>query len=388
MQVIAVTGTNGKTTTANMLAEILKAAGRSVGVIGTLGVYYNEKVYPSDFTTPDPIFLQKTLSEMYQEGIKYVVMEVSAHALYYQKTCGVRFVAGIFTNFTQDHLDFFSSMREYKRAKLKLFQSNVTPIAVVNADDNLSKEIYSLRKLSDEEGTTSTYFYGLKTPTDAFAVLNGESLNVTNFVININDELAYVQLKLIGTHNVYNALAASVCAKNLGVSIEVISKGLNAMKPVRGRLERIARYNGADIFIDFAHTPDGLEKSLRALKKHCKGRLICLFGCGGNRDKKKRPLMGEVASRIADFCYLTSDNPRNEEPLKIIEDIERGITSRFFDYVVIGARSQALKVAINGLKEGDVLLVAGKGGEDYQEIKGIKYPYKDEELIEEITQRG
>jgi UDP-N-acetylmuramoyl-L-alanyl-D-glutamate--2,6-diaminopimelate ligase len=279
-------------------------------------------------------------------------------------------------------------MREYKRAKLKLFQSNVTPIAVVNADDNLSKEIYSLRKLSDEEGTTSTYFYGLKTPTDAFAVLNGESLNVTNFVININDELAYVQLKLIGTHNVYNALAASVCAKNLGVSIEEISKGLNAMKPVRGRLERIARYNGADIFIDFAHTPDGLEKSLRALKKHCKGRLICLFGCGGNRDKKKRPLMGEVASRIADFCYLTSDNPRNEEPLKIIEDIERGITSRFFDYVVIGARSQALKVAINGLKEGDVLLVAGKGGEEYQEIKGIKYPYKDEELIEEITQRG
>ncbi len=387
MKVVGITGTNGKTTTANMLAEIIKSAGKKVGVIGTLGIFYDEKILPPSLTTPDPIFLQKTLAEMERSGVEYVVMEVSAHALYYKKTLGIQFDVAIFTNFTQDHLDFFASMKEYKKAKLELFKPKISPCVIVNADDSLSKEICSLRKSSDEKQLTKTFFYSLKTPSDAFAVLTDENLKNINFILNINDELASISLKLIGAHNVYNALSASVCAKALGFSMQEIERGLNAVQRIRGRLEWIGEYNGGDIFVDFAHTPDGLEKSLRALKKLCVGRLVCVFGCGGNRDREKRPIMGERVSVFADFCYLTSDNPREEEPIEIIQEIEKGISKKFFDYMVICDRSKAITVAIKSLKKGDVLIVAGKGGEDYQEIKGIKYPYKDEDLIREIIKK-
>lgn len=387
MQVVGITGTNGKTTTANMLAEIIKSAGKKVGVIGTLGTFYENNFLPPSLTTPDPIFLQKILADMQKRGVEYVVMEVSAHALYFKKTLGIRFVATIFSNLTQDHLDFFASMKEYKKAKLELFKPKLSPISIVNADDFVSKEISSLRKTSDEKGLTKTFFYSLKNPSDAFAVITDECLKNINFILNINDELASVSLKLIGTHNVYNALSAGVCARALGFSMKEVENGLNAVRHVRGRLEWIGEYNGGDIFVDFAHTPDGLEKSLRSLKKLCVGRLVCVFGCGGNRDREKRAIMGEKASSFSDFCYLTSDNPRDEEPMAIIKDIEKGISKKFFDYVVISERSKAITVAMNSLKKGDVLIVAGKGGEDYQEIKGIKIPYKDEDLIREIIEK-
>ena len=386
MKVIGITGTNGKTTCSYMLASILKSAGKKTGIIGTLGIYYDKKEIAPELTTPDPIYLQRILADMLERGIEYVVMEVSAHALYYKKLEGVRFCACIFTNFTQDHLDFFSSMQDYKEAKLQLFQPKKCPLAIVNADDEVSKEISRLREL--DGNTCKTCFYALKTPSDAFAVVVDEDLKETEFILNINDSLCSARLKMTGSHNVYNALAVAVCAYELGIPKECIGKGLTTMQCVKGRLEWIASYHGSDIFIDFAHTPDGLEKSLTSLRKYCAGRLICIFGCGGNRDKSKRPKMGEVASRNADFIILTSDNPRYEEPFDIIKDIESGIDKERREYVTIPEREKAICYGLKLLKKGDVLLVAGKGGEDYQERMGIKYAYKDEDLIINLMKKG
>lgn len=386
LKIIGITGTNGKTTCSYMLSNILKAAGKKVGIIGTLGVFYDKKCIAPELTTPDPIFLQCTLADMVECGVEYVVMEVSAHALYYKKVEGVTFHACIFTNFTQDHLDFFSNMREYKNAKLKLFPVEKCPLAIVNLDDQLSSEITDLRNKSLIP-CVKTCYYALKTPSDAFAIVTSEQLKSSEFIININDTLFPIRLQMTGLHNVYNALAVSVCAHELGINKTYIIDGLNSLIGVKGRLEWIASHKGGEIFIDFAHTPDGLEKSLIGLKSHCRGRLICLFGCGGNRDRTKRAKMGKIATDLSNFVVLTSDNPRYEDPTDIIQDIESGIPKEFTNYVAIPERERAIAYAINELKDGDILLVAGKGGEDYQERMGIKYAYKDEDVIIKITNK-
>lgn len=388
MKVVGITGTNGKTTTANMLCSIWEAQGKKAGVIGTLGVRYGDKKLPSALTTPDPIELQKTLSEMSAGGVECVAMEVSAHALHYHKTSGVRFAACIFTNLTQDHLDFFSSMREYEQAKEKLFANEVCTLAILNGDDTAGRRFGVAREtksenLSDFE-RRKTIYYGLDTPTEAFAVITNESLFGTECVLNLSDRLCRVSLALTGRHNVYNALAAAACAVELGADVVDVSKGLATLKKVRGRLEYVGVFQGGEIFVDFAHTPDGLEKSLAALRLHCRGRLVCLFGCGGNRDKSKRPIMGEVAAKRSDFSVLTSDNPRYEDPLDIISDIEKGYRRFSMKYVVVPDRKKAIEYALERMQKGDVLLVAGKGGEEDQEIMGIKYPFNDNDIIEKI----
>ena len=319
LKVIGITGTNGKTTTSHMLASILEEAGKKVGVIGTLGVRYARKNFRAELTTPDPIALQKTLADMLLCGVEYAVMEVSAHALFYQKTAGVRFSACIFTNFTQDHLDFFHTMSAYRQAKLGLFSPKICPLSIVNGDEETGREISRIR---ENTNGTKTVLYGLNTPSDCFAIVTDESINGSECMLNINDKLCRISLKMTGRHNIYNALAAAACAVELGITAKSVEAGLSNIHGVCGRLEKTAVFRGAEIFIDFAHTPDGLGKSLDALRKHCKGRLVCLFGCGGNRDKTKRPIMGETAARKADFTVLTSDNPRYEDPLDIISDIE------------------------------------------------------------------
>lgn len=383
MKVIGVTGTNGKTTTTHMLASILEKAGKKVGIIGTLGISYGEKRYPADLTTPDPIVLQERLADMFLCGIEYVVMEVSAHALYYHKTAGVRFSACIFTNLSQDHLDFFQTMDSYKQAKRTLFDEKICPIAIVNGDEETGREIGKLR----EKGIGKTVYYGLTTPVDAFAIITDETLYGSECMLNLDDRLCRITLSMTGRHNIYNALAAALCATELGVSSYAIAEGLTAVRGVCGRLERLETYNGAEVYVDFAHTPDGLEKSLDSLRKHCKGRLICLFGCGGNRDKSKRPLMGETVAKKSDFSILTSDNPRYEDPLDIISAIEKGYRRFSVKYVIVPDRKKAIEYALEFLRKGDVLLVAGKGGENYQEIMGIKYPFNDHDIIKEIFQR-
>lgn len=380
IKVVGITGTNGKTTTAHMLASILEKDGKKTGVIGTLGVRYDGREYPAELTTPDPIVLQKTLAQMRDCGVEYAVMEVSAHALYYKKIAGISFAACIFTNLSQDHLDFFPSMNAYKEAKGALFADTVAPIAVLNGDDAVGREFGKLRKKEQNK----TLFYGLNTPSDAFAIITDETLNATDCLMNVNDKLCRVSLSLTGRHNIYNALAAAACAVELGTSIFSVAAGLNQLKGVRGRLERAATFSGAELFVDFAHTPDGLQKSLSALREHCKGRLICLFGCGGNRDKSKRPLMGETVAKKCDFAVLTSDNPRYEDPLDIIGDIEKGYRRFSMRYVIVPERKRAIEYALDFLQKGDILLLAGKGGEETQEIMGIKYPFNDNDIIEKI----
>ena len=374
LRIVGITGTNGKTTTSYLLASILRAAGKRVGIIGTLGIFYGRKSIAPELTTPDPIFLQKTLADMVQEGVQYVVMEVSAHALYFKKDAPIRYAACIFTNLSQDHLDFFGTMEAYAEAKEGLFTPKKCDLCILNGDDGLGRKIGEKR----EKGA---FYYGLDTPSDAFAIVEREGLDGYDMVLNILDDVGGVRLSMTGRHNVYNALAAATCARMLGVSMESIRQGLQEIRGVKGRLEWVAEYRGAQIFVDFAHTPDGLEKSLSALRKHTKGRLICLFGCGGNRDKSKRPLMGERVAQAADFAILTSDNPRYEDPMDIISAIEKGYRRYSTAYAIIPDREKGIEYAIDHLLPGDVLLVAGKGGEYYQEIMGIKYLLSDEDII-------
>ena len=380
LKIIAITGTNGKTTTAYMLRSILETAGKRVGVIGTLGAVFEGKEWQFGLTTPDPIYLHFVLSKMQKLGAEYVVMEASAHALHFEKLAGIRFSACIFTNLSQDHLDFFKTMPAYKRAKLRLFEGDCL-VAVVNGDDETGRAISRLR---EREGG-KTVLYGLHTPTDAFAVITREGLNGTDCMLNVNDKLCKVRLSLVGRHNVYNALASATCAIELGIDAGAVASGLTKLKGVKGRLERVAKYRGADVYVDFAHTPDGLEKSLDALRQHTKSRLICLFGCGGNRDREKRPLMGEIAGKKSDFTVLTSDNPRYEDPLDILSEIEKGYRKFGSRYVVVPDRARAIEYALQMLGDGDVLLIAGKGGEDTQEIMGIKYPFDDQTVVEKLT---
>ncbi len=376
LKLIAVTGTNGKTSTTYLLKSIFDKNGNKTGIIGTLGTAYGDIFISPELTTPDPICLHGVFADMAASGVEYVFMEVSAHALYYDKIRGLHFEAGIFTNCTQDHLDFFKNMSEYEACKLKLFENGRCSRIIVNSDDSTGVKV--MRKYPN------CLSYGLENPADSFAVNLSEDINGSSFVMNLSDELYDVRLNLPARYNVYNALAAATCAKALGVDIGVIAEGLAALKSVSGRLERVAKYNGGQVFVDFAHTPDGLEKSLSSLKKLCDGNLYCLFGCGGNRDRGKRPIMGEIAAKIADFVIITSDNPRYEDPYSIIAQIEAGVKNGGGKYVAVTDREIAIEYALNLLEDGDILLVAGKGGENYQDIMGIKHSYNDNTVIKKL----
>ncbi len=405
LRVIGITGTNGKTTVSYMLASILRTAGKRVGVIGTLGIYYGKKKIAPELTTPDPIYLQKTLADMVQAGVEYVVVEISAHALYYKKDAPIEYSACIFTNFTQDHLDFFPSMEEYGNAKKRLFDVGRCKVCILNGDDAFGREIgfgrqnihagvQECRRQTPDLGVQAggrpngVLYYGIETPCDAFAMVEREMVHGSLFIVNLMDDIGRISLPMMGRHNVYNALAAATCARALGISMQSIESGLNGLPPVKGRLELVGEYNGAKIFVDFAHTPDGLEKSLQELRKHTEGRLICLFGCGGNRDKLKRPLMGETVGRRADFAVLTSDNPRYEDPMDIISAIEKGLRPVSHQYAIVPDREEGIAYAMGLLQKGDVLLVAGKGGECYQEIMGIKYLLSDDDIIKSLIGRA
>ncbi len=377
LKIIGITGTNGKTTTAWMLASILRKAGKKVGIIGTLGTTYGKKFIAPELTTPDPIFLHETFADMLKSGVEYVVMEVSAHAIFYRKDEGIFYEACIFTNLSQDHLDFFENMKEYKETKKKLFDEKRCPIAILNGDDPVGREFGRKR-------AGKTYYYGLETPCEAFAIPTSEELYGSESMLNIEDELCRASLPMGGRFNLYNALAAALCARKLGVAMDSIGEGIKEVK-VAGRMEWVESWNGGDIFVDFAHTPDGLKKLLATAKNVARGKVYCLFGCGGDRDKKKRQTMGETSARYADFSILTSDNPRGEDPMEILMQIEKGARKFSTAYVVIPDRKRATAYAIKLLKKGDVLLVAGKGAEDTQEIMGIKYAYNDKATIEEIV---
>ena len=379
MKIIGVTGTNGKTTTTHLITSVLANAGVKCGLIGTLGVFYGDKFTEPTLTTPDPIELQRTLSEMYKSGVEAVVMEVSAHALYYKKIYGMNFEVAVFTNFSQDHLDFFKDMENYRRAKKSFFERNACKYIVSNSDDLLGAEIAGSR--SDNVIT-----YGIDEPADVFAIDVKNSDRGSEFIMNLFDKIYEVKLNLYGKYNVYNALAAATASALYGVPTDKVAEGIDSLKGVSGRLECV--YDGEfTVYIDYAHTPDGLKKSLQTLKELAKNRLISVFGCGGNRDVKKRPIMGRVSGEIVDFTVLTSDNPRYEEPMEILSQIESGIKDITENYVIVQERKDGIIYALEMAEKGDIVLIAGKGGEKYQEIFGVKKAFSDKAVVKEYFGR-
>lgn len=376
LKMIAVVGTNGKTTTCHIIKSILEKKGLKTGLIGTIGVKYNDKTEDSILTTPDPPELNKILSEMVLSGVKYVVMEVSAHAIKLQKLNGIIFSVAVFTNFSQDHLDFFESMEEYKNTKISFFDPVHCEKAVVNADDPAGLEIIRNAKIP-------VLSYGADNPSDVFAVDITADDKGIKYVINMLDMLYEFSSGLLAEFNVYNSLAAACCCKLLGIGLSDIASGIAAVNTVDGRMQRV---EGTDknIIVDFAHTPDGLEKVLLSLKKLCKNKLICLFGCGGNRDKLKRPVMGGIAGKHSDFVILTSDNPRFEDPVDIIKQIEHGLKEVNENYVAISDRRAAIEYALSVLEDGDMLLLAGKGNEKYQDVMGTKHDFNDIAVVREL----
>ncbi len=374
LTMIGVTGTNGKTTTTHIIKSILDAAGRKTGLIGTNCVMFGEEKRPSTLTTPDPPVLHKLLAEMAESGIDAVVMEVSAHALALKKTDGIVFDVSAFTNLTQDHLDFFGSMEEYKKAKKILFTPNHTQTAVVNMDDETGVEI--ARSIAVPLVT-----YGCENPSDVFGIDYTSSDKGCAFVANIMDDITRLRYCAPGYFNMLNVLCAAATANVLGIETEVIRRGVAAVKRVDGRFE-IIKKSGKRVVIDYAHTPDGLRKILKAVREITNGRVIAVFGCGGDRDRSKRPIMGEIASEFSDFAVITSDNPRSEPPFEIIKQIESGFTRG--NYMLMEDRKEGIKYALEICGENDTVVIAGKGHENTQEICGEKTHFSDEETVREL----
>ena len=374
---IGITGTNGKTTSTYMIQNILLTAGRRVGVIGTLGIVIDKKSYPATLTTPDPLELFQIFRQMADENIDTIIMEVSAHAIALNKIEGILFDIGVLTNVTQDHLDFFKTFQNYSQTKQEFISPKFCKIGVVNVDDPVGLDLF----LNNPNPEFRIKTFGLKNPADCFATKINYSLNGTTYFLNDEDNLNAINTRLIGEFNVYNAMGASSVCSLLDIDDDIIKNGLSTTKFVDGRFNVLTLKNGAYAIIDYAHTPDGLENVLSSVRQICNKKIYSLFGCGGNRDKTKRPIMGEISGKLADFTIITSDNPRFENPESILEDIETGIKKVTTNYTCITNREKAINYVLRMLKKGDCVVIAGKGAENYLDIQGKKIPYSDKETI-------
>ncbi len=367
---VGVVGTNGKTTVCETVCEILNGAGIACGKIGTFGAFYADKKITTGFTTPDSIALYSILNDMVECGIKAVCMELSAHAIFYGKS-DFKFDVLVYTNCSPEHLDFFGTFEKYAQVKASAFTQKSCKLAVINTDDPLGLQIIAYRK-------SGVITYGVQNPADVFAIEINESRYGCSFIMNLFDVLYDVSSNRLGTYNVYNLLAAATASALCGVKTDFIADKIQSLSPVEGRMERVAEK--INIFIDYAHTPDGLENALKTLNS-VKGnkQLICVFGCGGNRDKSKRPVMGEISGKYADFTVITSDNPRFEEEGEIIRQIESGIRTVTYDYITVADRAKAIEYAVNRACTGDYILIAGKGAEKFQECMGVTRYFSDRE---------
>lgn len=378
MKIIGVTGTNGKTTTAFMIKTILEAEGKKVGLIGTIANYIGKEKIETERTTPESYELQELFNEMVNKGCEYCVMEVSSHSLDLDRVYGVDFEAGIFTNLTRDHLDFHKTFENYYKAKYKLFQRSC--ISIINVDDNYGKRIIDDLKA---EGNESFVTYSIKEQSDFIAYDEKCESQHIAYNLNLNGKEEEIIVGLPGEFNIYNSLGAIAATYKLGISIESIKKGIEEVV-VDGRCEMVGRkYNlPYTIIIDYAHTPDGLDNILKTARGFTKNRLISVFGCGGDRDKVKRPQMGKIGSDLCDIAIITSDNPRTENPASIIEDVVAGIDKD--NYEVIENRKDAIKRSIEIAKDGDVIVIAGKGHETYQILNTGKIHFDEREVVDEI----
>lgn len=374
LKLIGITGTNGKTTSTYIMKSILESNGHKVGLIGTNGYMVGGNLYSCNMTTPDPIQLHNIFYKMKRANCQYVVMEVSAHALFFDKIEGLKFDAGIFTNLTQDHLDFFKNIDNYFMAKEKFFSSKYLKRAIINNDD-----LYG-QKLLQKNAVSHTFSFGIENPGDVFAIDINNSINGTDFVVNIFDNIDNYHFAIPGKYNVENVLGCATCAYTLGISPEIIKNGIEKLESVNGRFQILKTPQDSYAIIDYAHTPDGLEKILKSMKELNCGRIITVFGCGGNRDKGKRIIMGKIAGENSNFCIITSDNPRFENPMDIIFEIENGFNSSH-KHLCIENRKLAIEYALNIAKPNDCVVICGKGAENYQEINGIKYHFSDSEVV-------
>ena len=381
-KLIGVTGTKGKTTTTFMIKQILEKAGKKVGLIGTIATYINgEKIKDSDRTTPESLELQKLFSQMVENGVEVVVMEVSSQSLKLHRVTGCEFDIVLFTNFSEDHIspNEHPDMQDYFNSKLKLFEMCKT--GIVNIDDLHGAKIPNLFPNSDI--TT----YGI----DNYANVLAKDITITNsyvdFKVKITDRNERVKTGIPGRFSVYNSLAAICVARKFNVSSDIIKEALLEVR-VPGRSELVDNKLEIPIMIDYAHSPESLQNILNAVKSYTRGKVISVFGCGGDRDSSKRPVMGEISGRIADYTFITSDNPRTEDPEKIVEQIEEGIKKTKGKYAVVVDRIEAIKQAIKMATKRDIIVLAGKGHEPYQEINGVKHPFDEriivKDLIEEI----
>jgi len=366
LKIIEVVGTNGKTTTSTIIYNILRAAGKKVGLIGTNGIKIDELNLPNILTTPDPIDLFYTFEQMLTFGVEYVVMEVSAHAIYYNKVYGINPEIVVFTNISNEHLDFFGTMEKYSQVKLNYIK-NLNSKKIINIDDEWGRELLKLNNV---------WTYGILNPADTFAINIEMQLDNLKFVCNVNDEILNIESKLIGSYNVYNLMAGILTAKILKIDNEIIDKSIKNLKKVDGRWEVFDFPNNNKVIIDYAHTPDGFLKVFETVKKIRKGRIITLFGCVGYSDKNKRKMMGDIAKKYSDFVIITSDNYSDESFDEIFNDI--GI-DKF--YAKIKERNRAVDFAINMLDKNDTLLLLGKGAEKTQKSKNGDSEYDEIEYV-------
>ena len=373
-KLIGVTGTKGKTTTTFMIKEILERAGYKVGLIGTIATYINGKmISESSRTTPESIELQRTFAQMVEAGVEYVVMEVSSQSLKLHRVDGCDFDIVLFTNFSEDHISEkeHPDMKDYFESKLKLFQ--MCDNGIINVDDI---QVSKVPKLFPDSNIMT---YGI----DNYCEVLAKDITITNsyvdFRVKVSDRNERVKVDIPGRFSVYNALAAICVAKKIGISSDKVIEALAEIK-VPGRSEMVPNKKEIPIMIDYAHSPESLQNILSAVKSYTRGKVISVFGCGGDRDKTKRPVMGEISGRIADFTFITSDNPRTENPEEIVKEIEEGIKKTKGNYKVVVDRKEAIKIATKL----DIIVLAGKGHEPYQEINGEKFPFDERIIVNEI----
>jgi UDP-N-acetylmuramoyl-L-alanyl-D-glutamate--2,6-diaminopimelate ligase len=376
LKIIGVTGTNGKTTTSCLIAGVLSAANHRVGVLGTLGYLDGRVVEESTHTTPPPERLASLLSRMVGNGCTHAVMEVSSHALDQSRVAGLEFDAACVTNVTHDHLDYHTTLSEYRQTKAKIFDHlNIEGFAVLNADDPGSAEF-----LRHHAGPALTI--GIDAPAEITAVPVERFTSEQTFLLSAGSETVPVRTKMIGRHHIYNCMAAAAVGLAYDIELTTVVRGLESIGHVPGRLERIECGQPFGVFVDFAHTPDALTNVLKTLRQVTAGRLICVYGAGGQRDRQKRPLMGRAVEKAADVAILTNDNPRHEDPQAIFRDVLAGPVNR--DIVqVIPDRTAAIYRALGSAEPGDCVLIAGKGHETYQIIGDERLPHDDREVARE-----
>lgn len=389
MKYIGVTGTNGKTSTVQFIYQMLTGMGRKAAVCGTLGLCYDGKCFETGLTTPDNSTLQFHIANMEKSGVEYLIMEVSSHSLVQNRVQGIYFNVGVFTNLTPEHLDYHGSFENYKEAKRKIL--SLSKNMVINVDDAVGEEFFHEfykdyeAKLGDDgfEGECIT-LTTVCDCADVVATRIDTSLQGTEFLCDFLGAQAQVKIPAIGRFSVYNIMSAMAVLRLLEFDFDDILAALHSIESVPGRAQVLSLDQNFTVMLDYAHTPDALENMISALREIHSGRIITLFGCGGDRDRSKRPVMGEIAARLSDCVYVTSDNPRTEDPVRIVTDILPPVCKSGKPYRVIVNREEAIETAVRNLLPGDLLLLAGKGHEKYQILGSEKIVFDEEKIVHKV----